>query len=113
VTFTSSDGRPIRGLAITSTTLPSDWSGTENYSCTLVGEGSSCVLNLTYAPAAAESGSLTITYIYINNANQPITPGGTVTIPYVATSPNNNVTATSTPTGQVISAPGSGAQSVN
>ena len=112
VTFTSSDGRPIHGLAITSTTLPADWSGTDNYSCTLVGEGSSCVLNLTYAPKAAESGSLTVTYVYINNANQPITPGGTVTIPYVATATNNNVVAASAPTGQVVSALGAAAQAV-
>ena len=112
VTFTSSDGRPITGLAISSTTLPPDWSGTENYSCTLVGAGSSCVLNLTYAPAAAESGSVAVTYEYINNAGQPITPGGTVTIPYVATTPNNNVVAASSPTGQIVSAPGSGAQAV-
>jgi hypothetical protein len=113
VTFTSSDGRPIRGLSITSTTLPADWSGTENYGCTLVGAGSSCVLNLTYSPTAAESGSLTVTYVYINNANQPITPGGTVTIPYVATrAPNNNVVAASAPTGQIISSPGSSAQPV-
>ena len=112
VTFTSSDGRSIHGLEITGTTLPADWSGTENYGCTLVGAGSSCVLNLTYSPKAAESGSLTVTYLYINNANQPITPGGTITIPYVATAPNNNVVAVSAPTGQIISSPGSAAQPV-
>lgn len=112
VTFTSSDGRPITGLAISSTTLPANWSGTGNYSCTLVGAGSSCVLNLTYAPAVAETGSLSVTYEYINNAKQPITPGGTITIPYVATAPQNNVVAASAPTGQIVSSPGSGAQSV-
>lgn len=112
VTFTSSDARPITGLAISSTTLPANWSGTDNYSCTLVGAGSSCVLNLTYAPTAAESGSLSVTYEYINNAKQPITPGGTITIPYVATAANNNVVAASAPTGQIVSAPGSGAQAV-
>src|SRR5581483_6610818 len=58
------------------------------------------------------SGSLTVTYLYINNANQPITPGGTITIPYVATAPNNNVVAVSAPTGQIISSPGSAAQPV-
>ena len=113
VIFTSSDGLPIHGLEITSTTLPANWSGTENYACTLVGAGSSCVLNLNYAPQAAESGSLTVTYLYINNANQPITPGGTVTIPYVATAPDNNVVATAAPSGQIVAPPGSGAQSVS
>jgi len=112
VTFTSSDARPITGLAISSTTLPADWSGTENYNCTLVGQGSSCVLNLTYSPAAVENGSLTITYIYINNANEPQTPGGTVTIPYVATRANN-VVAASSPSGQVIAPLGTRAQSVS
>src|SRR5580698_2129632 len=67
VTFTSSDGRPIHGLAISSTTLPADWSGTDGYSCTLVGNGSSCVLNLTYSPTATENGTAAVNYIYINN----------------------------------------------
>jgi len=31
LTFTSSDGRPMRGLELTGTTLPAAWSGTENY----------------------------------------------------------------------------------
>ena len=59
VTFTSSDGLPIHGLEITSTTLPANWSGTDGYGCTLVGNGSSCVLNLTYTPTAVENGSAT------------------------------------------------------
>jgi hypothetical protein len=111
VTFTSSDGRPIHGLGITSTTLPADWSGTDGYSCTLVGNGSSCVLNLTYSPTAAENGTVAVNYIFINNAGQEETPGGTVTIPYVATVPNN-VVATSSPIGQVTAALGAGGQPV-
>ena len=113
VTFTSSDGLPMHGLELTGTTLPANWSGTESYACTLIGAGSSCVLNLNYAPKVAESGSLTITYLYINNANQPITPGGTITIPYVATAPGNNVVASSSPSGQIIAPLGSGPQSVS
>ena len=112
VTFTSSDGRPIHGLEITSTTLPANWSGTDGYGCTLVGNGSSCVLNLTYAPTAVENGSVTINYLYINNAGQEKTPGGTVTIPYVATTANN-VAAASSPVGQVTAATGAGGQPVN
>jgi len=111
VTFTSSDGQPIHGLEISSTTLPADWSGTDGYGCTLVGNGSSCVLNLTYSPAATENGTLSINYIYINNAGEQKTPGGTVTIPYVATTANN-VVATSSPIGQVTAALGRGAQPV-
>jgi hypothetical protein len=112
VTFTSSDGLPIQGLAISSTTLPADWSGTDGYGCTLVGNGSSCVLNLTYAPAAAETGTVTVNYIYINNAGQEQTPGGAVTIRYVATTANN-VVATSSPIGQVTAALGAGGQAVS
>jgi hypothetical protein len=112
VTFTSSDGRPIHGLGITSTTLPADWSGTDGYSCTLVGNGSSCVLNLTYAPAAAENGTVAVNYIFINNAGQEETPGGTVTIAYVATTANN-VVAASSPIGQVTAALGAGGQPVS
>ena len=111
VTFTSSDGRPIHGLAISSTTLPADWSGTDGYSCTLVGNGSSCVLNLTYSPTAAENGSAAVNYIFINNAGQEQTPGGTVTIPYVATTANN-VVAASSPIGQVTAALAAGGQPV-
>jgi hypothetical protein len=111
VTFTSSDGRPIHGLGITSTTLPADWSGTDGYSCTLVGNGSSCVLNLTYSPAAAENGTVTVNYIFINNAGQEETPGGIVTIPYAATTANN-VVAASSPIGQVTAALGAGGQPV-
>ena len=112
VTFTSSDGRPIHGLAISSTTLPADWSGTDGYGCTLVGNGSSCVLNLSYSPAAAENGTVTVNYIFINNAGQEETPGGAVTIAYVATTANN-VVAASSPIGQVTAALGAGGQPVS
>ena len=111
VVFTSSDGRAIRGLGISGTTLPSDWSGLDHYSCTLVGVGSSCIANLTYAPVAVGSGTVTLNYIYIDNANEPQAPGGSVTIPYMATS-HNNVIAVASPTGQIGAAPGAGAQSV-
>jgi hypothetical protein len=111
VTFTSSDGRPIHGLAISSTTLPADWTGTDGYNCTLVGNGSSCVLNLTYSPAAVETGSVAINYIFINNAGQEQTPGGTVTLPFAATTANN-IVATSSPIGQVTAALGAGGQPV-
>lgn len=112
VTFTSSDGLPIRGVAISGTTLPSGWSGISNYNCTLVGAGNSCVVTLTYAPGAADSGTLNLNYIYIDNANQPEAPGRSLAIPYVATT-SNNVAASVSPTGQVSSALGGGSQSVS
>ncbi len=112
VTFTSSDGLPIRGLAISGTTLPGGWSGINNYNCTQVGAGNSCVVTLTYAPGAADSGTLNLNYIYIDNANQPQAPGRSLAIPYVATM-SNNVAASVSPTGQVSSALGGGSQSVS
>lgn len=110
VTFTSSDGLPIRGLAISGTTLPSGWSGTNNYNCTQVGAGNSCVVTLTYAPAAVDSGTLNLNYIYITNSNQPVAPGRSLAIPYVATT-SNNVVASASATGQVSSSVG-GSRSV-
>ena len=112
ITFTSSDGLPITGLQLSGTTLPADWSGIDGYGCTLVGNGSSCVLNLTYSPTATESGTVLINYLYINNAGQQETPGGTVTIPYAATTANN-IVAASSPIGQVTAALRSGAQPVS
>lgn len=112
VTFTSSDQRPMTGLAVSGTTLPSAWTGLDHYSCTLIGAGRSCVLTLSYAPTAADSGTLTVNYIYIDNANEPKAPGGSVTIPYASTSANN-VAAVVSPTGQVSAVPHSGNQSVS
>jgi hypothetical protein len=69
-------------------------------------------LNLTYAPTAVDSGTLTLNYIFVNNQNIPKTPGGSLSISYAAT-PNNNVVATASPTGQIIAGVGAGSQSVS
>jgi hypothetical protein len=111
VTFTSSDGQPIRGLAISGTTLPTGWTGLDGYDCRVVGAGDSCVATLNYAPTSVGSGTLTINYIFIDNADSPQTPGGSVVIPYTAT-PNNNVAAVASPTGQVAAAVGGAKQAV-
>jgi hypothetical protein len=111
VTFTSSDGLPIRGLAISGTTLPAGWSGLQGYNCTNVGGGSSCVATLSYAPTSAGSGTVTINYLYIDNADDSETPGGSIVIPYTAT-PNDNIAAVASPTGQVAAGVGGSAQTV-
>jgi hypothetical protein len=111
VTFTSSDGQPITGFAISGTTLPADWSGLQNYNCTQVGAGSTCVVTLTYAPAAVESGSLSLNYEFIDNAGRPQAPGGSLVIPYAATT-GNNIVASAAPIGQVSAGVNTGAQSV-
>jgi hypothetical protein len=112
VTFTSSDGRAISGFAISGTTLPTGWSGQSPFGCALVSTGSGCVLNLTFAPTTVGSGTLTIDCEFVDNANVASTPGVCLTIAYVSTA-NNNVTATVSPTGQVIAAVGTGNQSVS
>ena len=114
ITFTSSDGLAITGFEISGTlsNLPAGWSGPGIFTCSSVSTGSGCVLNLTYAPTAIDSGSLVITYVYIDNANIPRAPGGTVTIPYAATAANNVVAAAS-PTGQINAILGADAQTVS
>ena len=62
ITFTSSDGLAISGFEISGSlgNLPAGWSGPSIFACSLVRAGSGCVLNLTYAPTAIDSGSLLI-----------------------------------------------------
>ncbi|HEY4444513.1 MAG TPA: hypothetical protein VGN30_09550, partial [Steroidobacteraceae bacterium] len=113
ITFTSSDGSAISGFGISGNlaTLPAGWSGPGSLSCASVSAGSGCVLNLTYAPSAAGSGTLTINYVYVDNATVPNT-NGSVSIAYAATTANNIVAAAS-PTGEVDDAVGAGSQSVS
>ena len=114
ITFTSSDGRAISGFGISGSlaALPAGWSAPGNFTCAVVSSGSSCVLNLTYAPTAVDSGTLTLNYIFVDNANIPRAPGGSVTVAYAAT-PNNNVIASTSPAGQINAIVGAGSQSVS
>jgi hypothetical protein len=113
ITFTSNDGLAISGFGISgSVTLPAGWSGPASFTCAVVSSGSSCVLSLTYAPTAVDSGMLTLNYIYVDNANIPRAPGGSVTIAYAAT-PNNNVIASTSPAGQINASVGAGSQSIS
>jgi hypothetical protein len=111
ITFTSSDGLPITGFAISGTTLPTGWSAPANFTCALVDSGSGCVLNLSYAPTATDSGTLTVNYIFVNNAHIPESPGGSISIPYSAGTAND-VLASVAPTGQVTALVGEGSQSI-
>jgi hypothetical protein len=114
ISFTSSDGRSITGFGVSGTLglLPAGWSGPTTFTCKLVMAGSACVLNLTYAPTAPDSGSFVVNYIYVDNANLSKAPGGSVTISYQAI-PQNNVVATAMPSGQINALVGSGMQSVS
>jgi hypothetical protein len=110
VAFTSADGRPISGLALSNTTLPADWSGPSAFTCTVAGTGNDCVLTLTYAPTVVETGTLTIGYVYVGDRSAP--PGVSLSIPYAATA-SNNIVATPTPIGQITAASGTGSQTVS
>jgi len=111
ITFSSSDALPITGFAISGTTWPTGWTAPANFSCALVSAGSGCVLNVTYTPTAAETGTLTVNYVFVNNAGIPEAPGGSISIPYSATTAND-VLASVAPTGQVTALVGQGSQSV-
>ena len=112
ITFTSSDARAISGFGISGTlgNLPPGWSGPGSFTCASVSSGSGCVLNLTYAPIAAGSGSLTVDYVFVDNGTMPST-GGSLSIAYAATT-HNNVVAAASPTGQINAVAGAGLQSV-
>jgi hypothetical protein len=113
VTFTSNDGLPISGFSVygSSGTLPAGWSAPTNLTCAVVAPGSGCVLSLTYAPAAIETGTLTLDCVYVDNAGLPRTPGPCMTIAYAATA-SNHVVASISPSGEIDAAVGGGKQSV-
>jgi len=113
ITFTSSDGSAISGFGVSGTlgTLPADWSGPGSFSCASVSTGSGCVMNLIYAPSAVGNGTLSIDYVFVDNAAMPNT-GGSLTIAYAATT-HNNVVAAASPTGEINAVVGAGNQSVS
>ncbi len=114
VTFNSSDGLATTGFGVSGSlaTLPAGWSGPTTFTCPLVATGSGCVLTLTYAPTAADAGTISLAYIYVDNAGLSKAPGGTITVPYQAIAANN-VVASASPSGQVNAALGAGTQSVS
>jgi hypothetical protein len=102
VTFTSADGLPISGFSVYGSlgALPAGWSAPTSLTCAIVGPGSGCVLSLTYAPAAIETGTLTLDCVYVDNAGLPRTPGPCMTLAYAATA-SNHVVATVSPSGEI------------
>ena len=82
ITFTTDDGNPASNLSITAglSSLPSGWSGPATFTCASVSTGSGCVLDLTYAPSAIASGTLTMSYAYKSNSGAAKT--GSIRIPY-------------------------------
>ena len=114
VTFTSADGLTLTGFSVYGGlgTLPADWSAQSNLTCAAVGPGNGCVLTLTYAPTAIETGTLTLDCVYVDNAGLPRTPGPCLTLSY-ASSATNNVVASVSPSGEIDAALGGSKRSVN
>ena len=86
VTFTTDDGNPASNLSVTSALgiLPGSWSSTSTaFNCVLVSTGNACQLDLTYAPPAPDSGTLSLTYSYNSDSGAPKT--GSVSILFTAT----------------------------
>jgi hypothetical protein len=83
VTFVTDDGNFAGALTADLSLLPPDWSApASSFACAAVSVGTSCQLSLTYAPAAAASGTLAFGFSYVNSAGS--TKSGTVSIPYTA-----------------------------
>jgi hypothetical protein len=84
ITFATDDGNPASGLSVTSglSTLPTGWTGPAAFTCAALSSGTGCQLSLTYAPTAADSGTVTLAFGYVDNAGAAKT--GSVNIPFSA-----------------------------
>jgi hypothetical protein len=63
-------------------TLPTGWTGPAAFSCSTLSTGTGCQLNLTYAPTAAGSGTVTLAFGYTDNAG--VAKTGSVNIAFSA-----------------------------
>jgi hypothetical protein len=86
VTFTTNDGLPASQLQLTDNlaALPAGWtSSVGTFTCAGVSTGNGCQLNLSYAPTVAGSGTLLLTYTYVNDAG--VAGSGSLNINYQST----------------------------
>jgi hypothetical protein len=112
VIFTTDDGRPATGLKVTSplSAMPSGWtSGISSFVCATVSTGSGCRLDLHFSPATLVSGTLPLTYTYVDDGGAA--RSGLLDIAYAATT-NDNVLGTAAPLGPIDAVVGDAAQSV-
>jgi hypothetical protein len=109
VSFTSSDGAALSAFSAYGSlgAFPAGWSSPSSLTCGIVGPGSGCVMTLTYAPTAVETGTLSLTCVFVDNAGLSRTPGPCLTINYAAATPNN-VVASVSPVGEVDASVGAG-----
>jgi hypothetical protein len=102
VTFTTDDGRTATALQITNdlAALPVGWTSPDSsFSCAGVASGTVCQLPLIYAPSAAASGTMTLRYMYQDNAGQ--SKSGSLNIPYRATT-DDSVLGTPSPDSLIV-----------
>ncbi|MDP9088920.1 MAG: hypothetical protein M3O26_09305 [Pseudomonadota bacterium] len=112
VNFTTDDGAAATALTLTTSlgTLPSGWSSSATgLSCAAVSTGSGCQLPLLFSPTAAANGTLSLNYTYVDSSGAART--GTLNVPYATTS-NEVVVASFSPTGQVTAVEKGGQQTV-
>jgi hypothetical protein len=112
INFTTDDGNAATDVALLTNlaALPAGWSSSAtSLPCAIVSTGSGCELTLIYAPSAAGSGTLTLTYGYTDGSGAAGT--GSLNIPYYATS-HDNVAAVASPAGQINAIEKTGGQAV-
>jgi hypothetical protein len=112
VNFITDDGNAATDLAVTTdlSQLPAGWSAAApTFACAIVRTGNGCELALTYAPTAAGSATLTLSYSYQDDSGAAKT--GTLSIPYYAAAANTVVAAVS-PAPQVTAVQKTGGQPV-
>jgi len=89
VTFTTDDGHPATNLQLTSnlTALPAGWSSAaSSFGCTSVSAGTICQLPLHFTAAIGATGTLQLTYTYLDDAGSA--KSGSVNIAYMSTTHN-------------------------
>jgi hypothetical protein len=112
VNFITDDGNAATNLSVTTdlTQLPAGWSATAPaFACAIVRTGNGCELALTYAPMAAGSATLTLSYSYQDDSGAAKT--GMLSIPYYAAAANT-VVANVSPAPQVTAVQKTGGQPV-
>ena len=102
VAFTSTDGAALSAFSAYGSlgAYPAGWSSPSSLTCGIVGPGSGCVLTLTYAPTKVETGTLSLTCVFVDNAGLPRTPGPCLTLNY-ASAAANDVVASVSPVGEI------------
>ncbi|HEX3848751.1 MAG TPA: hypothetical protein VHV81_15305, partial [Steroidobacteraceae bacterium] len=85
VTFTTDDGNPAGSLTVISGLgpLPAGWNGPATFTCASFAAGNACQLSLSYVPTAADTGTLTLAYDYMDDSGTA--KSGSVSIGYIAT----------------------------